>query len=302
MKYTALAQIENQLLSVGEPRLLCLAGAEDEHALCAVKELYEKGLLTPVLVGAPEGIRKAADAVGLELNGIKIFPAFSPDDSAQRAAELIRDGAAQILMKGKLETAQLLRPVAKKENGLNPGGVMSHFVWNELPSYHKLIASSDGGMLPYPTLEQKRAIIQNCVNVLHALGIENPKVAVLACTERVNPKMPETVEADELKSMNLRDEIGGCIVEGPISLDLAISAEKARLKGYSSPVAGDADVLISPNIHAGNILGKAMLELAGGKMAGIVVGAKCPIVMTSRGSSSEEKYFSILLACAAAGR
>lgn len=155
-------------------------------------------------------------------------------------------------------------------------------------------------MMTYPTLEQKKGIIENTVGVLHAMDYECPKVGVLACMEKVNPKMPETVEADALKQMNQRGEITGCIVEGPVSYDCAMSKEITEFKGFDSPVSGDCDVLVAPNIHAGNIMGKLLTVTCGARLAGMVVGAKCLIVMTSRGSSAEEKYLSIVLAAAAA--
>ena len=178
---------------------------------------------------------------------------------------------------------------------------MSHFTIFEIPGYHKLLAPVDGGMVTYPTLEQKKQIIENTVEMFHALGYDRPKVGVLACVEKINPKMPETVEADALKQMNLRGEIGGCIVEGPISYDCAVSKEIADYKGFESPCAGDCDILLAPNIHAGNIMGKMLTVTCGAKMAGFIVGAACPIAMTSRGSSAEEKFDSIVLAavCAA---
>ena len=216
------------------------------------------------------------------------------------AAALVREGKADLLMKGKLDTAVLLKAVVNKEHGLGKGGVMSHFSIFEVPGYHKLLCPVDGGMMTYPTLEQKKAIIENTVGVLHAMGYECPKVGVLACVEKVNPKMPETVEADALKQMNQRGEITGCIVEGPVSYDCAMSKEIAEFKGFDSPVSGDCDVLVAPNIHAGNIMGKLLTVTCGARLAGMMVGAKCPIVMTSRGSSAEEKYLSIVLAAAAA--
>jgi phosphate butyryltransferase len=151
-------------------------------------------------------------------------------------------------------------------------------------------------MVPYPTLEQKKAIIENTVGALRAMGYDEVKVGVLACVEKLNPKMPETVEADELKQMNRRGEIRHCVVEGPISYDCAVSKEIADFKGFESPCAGDCDILLAPNIHAGNIMGKMLTVTCGAKMAGFIVGAKCPIAMTSRGSSVEEKYTSIILA------
>jgi phosphate butyryltransferase len=176
---------------------------------------------------------------------------------------------------------------------------MSHVSIQEVPSYHKLLITTDGGMMMYPDLEQKKKIIENAVEVLHSLGYENPKVAVLAAVETVNPKMPESVDAGKLKEMNQNGEITGCIVEGPISYDIAMNKESGEIKGFVSPVAGDPDILIVPNITCGNILGKCLVYSAGAKMAGFIVGAKVPIVLTSRGSSSEEKYLSLVLSAAA---
>mgnify|MGYP002586431334 CR=1 FL=1 len=166
--------------------------------------------------------------------------------------------------------------------------------------FEELLMPVDGGMVTYPTLEQKKAIIENTVGALRAMGYDCPKVGVLACVEKLNPKMPETVEGDALKQMNQRGELTGCVVEGPISYDCAVSREIAAFKGFESPCAGDCDVLVAPNIHAGNIMGKMLTVTCKAKMAGFIVGARCPIVMTSRGSSAEEKYLSIVISAAAA--
>ena len=177
---------------------------------------------------------------------------------------------------------------------------MSHFALNELPGYHKLIVNTDGGMLTYPTLEDKVSIVENAVLTLRAMGYECPKVAVLAGVEKLNPKMIETVEANALMEMNREGKITGCIVEGPVSYDVALSAEIAAHKKVPYTCCGDYDVLVAPNLAAGNILGKSWSVTAGAKMAGIIVGAKVPIVLTSRGSTAEEKYLSIALAAVAA--
>ena len=203
-------------------------------------------------------------------------------------------------MKGKLDTSVILKAVVNKENGLGQGRTMSHFTMFEVPTYHKIMVPVDGGMVTYPTLEQKKDIINNTVETLVSMGYTCPKVGVLACVEKLNPKMPETVEANELKEMNKRGEIKNCIVEGPISYDCAVSKEIADFKGFDSPVAGDVDILVAPNIHAGNIMGKMLACTCNARMAGFIVGAKCPIVLTSRGSSAQEKYLSIVVSAAAA--
>jgi phosphate butyryltransferase len=195
-----------------------------------------------------------------------------------------------------MDTAEILREVVRRETGLRTAQSMSHIAINEVPSYHKLLVTTDGGMILSPTLEQKKDIIVNAAEALRAIGYSCPKVGVLAAAEKVNPKLQDSTDAAALREMNRNGEITGCVVEGPISLDLAVSPEAVKTKGYESPCAGDVDILIVPNITAGNILGKSMTEFAGGKMAGLIVGAKCPIVVTSRGSSAEEKYNSLILA------
>ena len=285
-----------------DKKTVALVRAEDDHALEAVAEVVKKGLIDAVLVGNREAIKKTAEKIGFSVTDDQIVDAEDPESAAAEGVKLIREGRADFLMKGKLETSQMLRPVVNKQTGLNKGGVMSHVSLTEVPAYHKMVLTTDGGMLPYPTLEQKKHIIENAVYVMNRLGYEEPKVCVLAASETPNPKMPESMEAAALKEMNQKGEIENCIVEGPISFDLAMVQEKAEIKGYESPCAGDADILIVPNIHAGNILGKCLIEMANSKMAGLIVGAQCPIVLTSRGASSEEKFNSLMLACIVSGK
>ena len=280
---------------------LVVAAAGDEHTLDAVVRARREGIIETVLVGDKKIIDTVLSELGETIPEENIYDVPDITEAAEKAVSLVREGRGDFLMKGKMDTAVILRAVVNKEHGLGKGGVMSHFSAFEVPGYHKLLLPVDGGMVTYPTLEQKKCIIENTVGALLAMGYDCPKVGVLACVEKVNPKMPETLEARELQEMNAAGEIKNCIVEGPISYDCAMSREIADFKGYDSPVAGDADVLVAPNIHAGNIMGKMLTVTAGAKMAGFIVGAKCPIVMTSRGSSPEEKYLSIVLATAAAG-
>ena len=278
---------------------VAVAAAHDEHALEAVFHAVENNIIEPVLIGDKEKIKQIAAKLGKAVSDDSIIETADDNEAAAKAVELARNGQVDFIMKGKLQTADLLRAVVDKEKGLRTGKVMSHVSIQEVPTYHKLIITTDGGMMMYPDLEQKKKIIENAVGVLHSLGYENPKVGVLAAVETVNPKMPESVDGGKLKEMNQNGEITGCIVEGPISYDLAMNKESAEIKGYSSPVAGDPDILIVPNITAGNILGKCLVYSAGAKMAGFIVGAKVPIVLTSRGSSSEEKYLSLVISAAA---
>lgn len=284
--------------SLPEKKRVVVAAAGDEHTIEALKEAVEDGIVKPVLVGDKAKIEEYLAKFGLEVAPEDIYDVPDVDESAKRAVELIHEGKGDFIMKGKMETAQILRPVVNKETGLGTGRVMSHFVFDELPHYHKLLVTTDGGMMTYPTLEQKKEIIENTVETLKALGYECPKIACVAAVEKVNPKMPETVEANALKEMNQNGEIKDCIVEGPISLDIALDKEAAAIKGFNSPVAGDADVILVPNIQVGNVLGKAITVIAKGNMAGFVVGAKVPIIFTSRSSSAREKYLSLVLASA----
>jgi phosphate butyryltransferase len=277
-----------------------VASAADEHTLQAVFRAKEDGLVEPILIGEKEQVKQVLTKLGEFLPEEMLVDAAEPKEAAIKAVAMINAGKADFIMKGKLQTSDLLKAVVDKEKGLRTGNVMSHMAIHELESYHKLLAVTDGGMMTYPDLDKKRQIIENAVSTFRGMGYENPKVAVLAAVEKVNPKMPETVEADQLKQMNEDGIITGCIVEGPISYDLAWSKESAAIKGFESPVVGDADIMLVPNIQTGNILGKCLTYSAGAKMAGFIIGAKCPIVLTSRGASAEEKYLSLAL-CAAIG-
>jgi len=282
-----------------EKRKVAIVVAEDEHTLEATFKAMDNKILEPVLIGNREEIKKILRKINRSLDDKNIIDVPDAVSAAIKGVELASKGDVDFIMKGKIQTSDFLRAVVDKENGLRTGNAMSHFVINEVPGYHKLLVTTDGGMLMYPDLNQKKQILENAVNVLLGLGYEKPKVAVLAAVEVVNPKMPESIDAGKLKEMNQNGEIKNCIVEGPISYDLTMSKESAKIKGYNSPVTGEADILIVPNITAGNILGKCLLFTAGARMAGFIVGAKVPIVMTSRGASSEEKYLSLVL-CAAA--
>lgn len=279
---------------------MAVAVAGDEHTLEAVLHARKEGIIEPVLVGDKKVIEEILKEKGESVPEEDIYDVPDGKDACEKAVALVREGKAHFLMKGRIDTGVILKAVVNKEHGLGKGGIMSHFTMFEVPGYHKLLLPVDGGMVTYPTLEDKKGIIENTVGTLRSMGYECPKVGVLACIEKVNPKMPETLEARALQEMNERGEISGCIVEGPISYDCAVSKEIADFKGYESRIAGDVDVLVAPNIHAGNIMGKMLTVTCKAKLAGFIVGAKCPIVMTSRGSSAEEKYLSIVISAAAA--
>jgi phosphate butyryltransferase len=280
-------------------KVVAVVAADDGHTLEAVFRAKKNQIATPILVGDRSKILEELKTLGEDPTKTEIIDVPDDQEAAYAAVLLVHQGKADFLMKGKIQTADMLRAVVDKEKGLHTGKVMSMVVLHELPGYHKLLTVTDGGMMMYPTLDEKKQIILNAVDVYHSIGIAEPKVAVLAAVEVANPKMPEAVDGAALKQMNLDGQISGCIVEGPISYDLAMSRESAEIKGYESPICGDADILVVPNITVGNILGKALVVSAGAKMAGFVVGAKVPIVLTSRGSSSEDKYLSLVLSAAA---
>ena len=287
----------------GEPsrKVMAVACANDEHTLEAVVHARREGIVEPLLVGDRKVIKEILSGLGEEIPEENIYDVPMEDlkGACEKAVKLVRDGKADFLMKGKVDTKIILKEVVNKEYGLGQGKLMSHFSIFQVPGYHKLIVPVDGGMVPYPDLQQKKEIIENTVDTLVSMGYDCPKVGVLACVEKVNPKMPESVDGAELQAMNERGEIKNCIVEGPIQYDCAMRKDIADFKGLESKIAGDPDVLVAPNIHAGNIMGKMYTISCGGKMAGFIVGAKCPIVMVSRGSSAEEKYLSIVVSAAA---
>ena len=282
----------------GKKKRVVVAAAHDEHALEAVLLAHEHGVIDYTLVGKKAEIIEKSKKLGYDVDAAQIVETSEDSEAAFKAVELIREGKGDFLMKGILETKTLLKEVVNKETGIGMGGTMSHVTLLEIPSYHKLLLLTDAAMLVTPNFEQKVGIVNNAVRVFEGIGQKNPKIGVLAAVEVVNPKMQETVDAAELKRMAEAGELGECILEGPISCDLTFSKEAADIKGYMSPITGDADIIVVPNITSGNITLKALICFANAKMAGCIVGAKVPIALTSRGSSFEEKYNSLML-CAA---
>lgn len=280
-----------------EKRVMAVAAAADQQVLLSVQEAKRASIAQPILVGDRGKIANILHEIGENPSDyfIEHIPG-EPAKAAEAAVELIKRGEANFLMKGMIETTDLLRPVVKKENGLRTGRTMSHLAFNALPSYHKLIINTDGGMCPYPDLQKKREILLNALDTLRVLGYHCPKAACPCCKETVDEKMPETVDARVLQNEADAGNFGRCVVEGPVSYDIAMSPKIAEEKRFNSPNCGDFDVLLQPNIHAGNIMGKTWLVSCGATLAGIVAGARIPIVLTSRGSSAQEKYFSIALA------
>jgi len=281
----------------GGKRRVAVAAAQEHSALEAVFDARAAGIAEPILVGDGEAIRAIAAELGADLSGVRILEEKDYAKAAAQAVALVRSGEADVLMKGVLDTSILLKAALNKEAGLNAGRLTSHVAVIESPSYHKLFIVTDAAINIAPDLQGKLDIVANAVAVARSLGVERPKVAMLAAVEKVNAdKMPCTVDAALLTQMNRRGQIKDCLVDGPLALDNAVSAESARIKKIVSEVAGDADILVAPDIEAGNVLYKALLDLGGAKGAGIVAGAAKPIVLTSRADSRETKLSSIALA------
>ena len=277
---------------------LAVAVAHDEHCLEAICAVDKIGLVEAILIGNEAKIREIASKHNLDVSGMRIINEPVDALAVKKAVNLVRNKEADILMKGNVPTATFLRGVLNKEEGLRKGDVLSHFTLFEVPTYHKRLGLSDAAMIPAPDFKTKIAIINNSVEFMNKLGYTKPKVAVLAAVEMVNESMPATIEAALLSKMNQRGQIKNCIIDGPLAYDNAVSMESAKHKGIVSDVAGDADLLIVPDIEAGNILYKCFGFSANAKLAACVLGAAAPIVLTSRSDNEESKQASIIMAAA----
>ncbi len=273
-----------------------VAVAQDDAVLEAVQAAKERGIADAILVGDEAKIRELAASMNINADDFEIIN--EPDDyaAALKAVSLVHDGKADMYMKGLIDTKSFLKSVLDKEVGLRTDKTLSHVCVFEIKGYDHLLFLSDVAFVPYPDLETKAQIINNTVEIAHACGIANPKVAPLAAVEVVNPKMPVTVEAAELTKMNEEGKIPGCIVDGPMSLDLAIDPEAAKHKGATDrKIVGDADILLFPDIHAGNITYKCLVHTAEVKNGNILTGTKAPVILTSRSDDFETKVNSIAL-------
>ncbi len=277
---------------------LVVAAAEDLHVLEAVLFARKENIIDPILVGNSDKILEICTEKKLTMEDISLLDEKNPEKSCELAIDLIRQGEADILMKGQVPTAPLLKAILDKDKGLRKNELLSHAAIFEVPAYHKLIAVTDAAMNVDPSLMEKASIIANAVEMFHRIGVKEPKVGVLAPIENVNPKIPSTVDARDLKEMNRHGKITGCKVDGPLAMDNAISREAAVLKGINSEVAGDADILLAPDLNSGNILYKTLIFLADSISAAVVMGASAPVVLTSRADSEKSKLMSIALAAA----
>ena len=294
--YKTLKDIQS-LLDQNKPRKkLVLAVSQDAHSLEAVNKAFHAGLIEPILVGSKAETLEIAEKMELDFAGAVFVDEIIPEKAVETAVKMVNQKSADFLMKGNIPTPILLKAVLNREWGLRAGNLLSHFALFETNYYHKLIAVTDVAMNIAPNLHDKTGIINNSVGFLNKLGIKMPKVAVVAAIETVNENMQATIDAATLSIMNKRGQIKNCIIDGPLAFDNAISIESANHKKICSEVAGDADLMLMPNIETGNVLYKSLVWFANAKVASIILGASSPIVLTSRSDSEESKFDSILLA------
>src|SRR6056297_1572841 len=288
-----------KLIDTNNKAKLVIVSAEEENVLEAVSAAYEDGFIEPILVGNKNLIEKIILKNNLKLKNVEVIEANNFEKSAEKSVKIISEGRGDFLIKGLVDTSILLKAVLNKDWGLRTGKQLSHVMLYEIPNYHKLLMLTDGGMVTYPDLDTKIELINNAYEAAKNLDYKEFKVACLAAKEKLNPKMQATVEAAEIKERyNNKEFEEGIVIEGPIALDLAVSKEAAEIKKFQSPVAGDADLLLVHNIEMGNGIGKSITYFGNGIGAGVVMGAKVPIVLVSRSDDFNVKYYSILFGSA----
>jgi phosphate butyryltransferase len=275
---------------------IAVAAAEDEPVLSAVAEAKKHNIAEPILVGNIEKIKSISSALGFDLTGIQMINELDPAKSSRVAAQLVKEGSAQILMKGLVSTADYLRAVLDKEAGLRKGDLLSHIGFFEFERYHKLLALTDAAQNIAPSFDEKVSIMKNSIDLFHRLGVDKPKIGLVAAVETVTSKMETTLHWASLTMMNKRGQLKGCIIDGPLAFDNIISKEAAVHKGIESEVSGDADLIMCSNIEVANALYKSFTYAAGATVAAVVLGAKVPIILTSRADSDRSKLTSIALA------
>ena len=287
----------------GDKRVtLSVAAAHDEEVLLAIKSAVEMEIITPILIGEENKIREISKEINFDLSKFKIINKGTIEECAETAVKLVSSGEADFVMKGLLDTSVILKAVLNKEWGLRTDSLLSHVMVYEVPSYDKLLVTTDGGMNIAPDYDQKVKILKNAIEATKPLGLEHIKVACLAAKEKVNPKMQATVDARALQEAGERGEFGKDVtVEGPLAFDLAVSKDAAKIKGFESKVSGETDIMLMPTIEVGNGIGKALTYFAGAKSAGIIMGAKAPIVLVSRADSHQSKLYSIAYGSLIAG-
>ena len=268
----------------------------EKGALEGAVEAAQAGLITPILVGPRQEIETTAKAGGIDLGNLEIVDTQNSVESGKQAVALVREGRAEVMMKGSLHTDELMSAIVSREGGMRTGRRISHVFIMDVPTYHKVLVVTDAAINIAPTLEDKVDIAQNAIDMAVSLGVEKPKVAILCAVETVNSKMPATLDAAALCKMAERGQIKGGILDGPLAFDNAISSEAAKTKGIKSAVAGDPDILLAPDLEAGNILAKNLSFLANADSAGMVLGARVPVILTSRADSVRSRIASCAVA------
>jgi phosphate acetyltransferase len=274
----------------------------DGSSLAGAIDAAKMGIIIPILVGPQHKITGAATAANIDIAAYEVVDAEHSHAAAEKAVALVREGRAEMLMKGSLSTAELLGAVVKRDTGLRTARRLSHCFIMDVPNHPNVLIITDAAINVFPTLEEKIDIVQNAIDLAHALKIDNPKVAILSAMETVNPNLPSTVEAAALCKMADRRQITGGVLDGPLALDNAISPEAARIKKITGPVAGQADILVVPDLEAGNMLAKSLSFLADADSAGIVLGARVPVTLTSRADSGQSRLASCAVAALVAHR
>lgn len=278
-------------------RSIVVAMAEDKDILVALENAREMGIAQGVLTGNPEKISQLLNELNLDTNHYEIISAHDENEAVEKALDQIRTEKAQVLMKGQCSTARFLKGILDKTTGLRTGKVLSHLAVFESPEYHKMLFMSDAAMNIAPDISDKIAITQNAVHAAHKLGYDKPKVAIISAVEKVNAEsMPSSSDAAIIAKMGDRGQINNAIIDGPLAVDNALSLKSCQVKGLISPVGGDADICIVPNIETGNVFYKLLTVLGKSRVAGIVLGARVPVVLTSRADSNDAKFLSIVTA------
>ena len=296
MGMNKLSDLYAELQGQARKRLVAV-NAIDDHTVEAVNAAVDLGIVDGILTGNQAKIEAVCRQLGIDPGKFEIVPARNEDEAAAKAAALVSEGKAGLMMKGLLSTDKYMKALLNKDYGLlPPKGVLSHIAVMQIPGYHKLLIVSDVAIIPYPDLAQKITMTGYLIKTAHALGIEKPKVALIAATEQVLASIPACTEAAVIAKMAERGQIGGGLVDGPLALDVAIDSEAAKIKNIVSPVAGDADCLLFPNIDAGNVFYKMGTKLCRSEQAAIVAGARVPVVLSSRGDTMQTKLYSIALA------
>ena len=292
-------EFEKLLLSMrpDKMRTVSVANAVDANVLSSLQTAHKMGFVNAILCGDEQEIKSIADKNNIDISEFEIRHCDNELSAANMAVSLVRDGRADILMKGLIHTADILRAVLNRETGIRGDGILSHVSVLYSPKLQRKLFLTDIAMVMYPDLEKKIQLVKNAVSLARHMGVQKPLVAALCAVETLNPAMQATIDADALQKMNVNGEISDCVISGPISFDIAVSRDAAKIKRYDGPIQGDADILLFDNIEAGNNTIKAMVQFGDWIFGGVVIGARVPVIVNSRSDSDVSKLFSIACAC-----